>query len=186
MKFTLLIFKADFEKVFDSLNWSFLDSILEKMSWLMVLLRRSLISKEMLGNVIFYPLPFHYFYRRILRCFYRVFDLKVDPAKSKVFGIKLDNSEIDRLASILHCDPATFLFIYLGLPIGSNMKLARNWNPILVKFKSKLSSGKRGHFFQPSSYYISMLKNSKKIIELLEGIRRNFLKGGLENKRNIH
>lgn len=159
----------------------------------MVLLRRSLISKEMLGNVIFYPLPFHYFYRRsksprdrslrssffhgislphnglylftligdwfeinfinlnrILRCFYRVFDLKVDPAKSKVFGIKLDNSEIDRLASILHCDPATFLFIYLGLPIGSNMKLARNWNPILVKFKSKLSSGKRGHFFQVS------------------------------------
>lgn len=72
-------------------------------------------------------------------CFFLASGLKVNHSKSKVLCIGVDNIDTARLASIMHCEPASFPFSYLSLPIGANMKLARNWKPIVEKFKAKLS-----------------------------------------------
>lgn len=136
---------------------------------------------------------------RILRCFYLASGLKVNLAKSRVFGIGIEEIEITRLAGILHCEPATFPFVYLGLPIGANMKLAKNWKPIMDKFNSKLSSWKAknlsfgGRLTLLKSvlgslplYYFSIFKAPLKVIGSLESIRRRFLWSGSDDKRKIN
>nr|KAJ0201576.1 hypothetical protein LSAT_V11C600315980 [Lactuca sativa] len=105
----------------------------------------------------------------------------VNLCKSKVFGIGVDDIDIAMLASILHCESASFPFSYLGLPIGDNMKLTRNWNPIVKKFNAKLSLWKarslsfggrltivKSNLSSLPLYYFSNFKAPKKIIELLE------------------
>ncbi|KAI3752502.1 hypothetical protein L2E82_24535 [Cichorium intybus] len=136
---------------------------------------------------------------RILRCFYLASGLKVNLAKSRVFGIGVEEIEITRLAGILHCEPASFPFVYLGLPIGANMKLAKNWKPIVDKFNSKLSSWKAknlsfgGRLTLLKSvlgslplYYFSIFKAPVKVIGSLESIRRRFLWSGSDDKRKIN
>ncbi|XP_023757451.1 uncharacterized protein LOC111905950 [Lactuca sativa] len=125
--------------------------------------------------------------------------LKVNLNKSKVFGIGVQEMEVSRLANILCCEASKFPFTYLGLPIGANMKLAKHWRPIVDKFKNKLSNWKAnnllfgGRFTLVKSvlgslplFYFSLFKASKKVIENLESIRRNFLWGKKENKRKIN
>nr|KAJ0202709.1 hypothetical protein LSAT_V11C500285080 [Lactuca sativa] len=136
---------------------------------------------------------------RILRCFHLSSGLKVNLGKSKVFGIGVDNLDIDRLASILHCEPGCFPFKYLGLPIGANMNLVKSWNSIIEKFKNKLSIWKAknlsfgGRLTLVKSvlgslplFYFALFKAPKKVIAVLEGIRRRFLWGGVENCKKIH
>ena len=60
------------------------------------------------------------------RCFFIASGLKANLCKSTVLGVGVDNTDIARLNSILNCEPMSFLFAYLGLPIGVNMKLTRN------------------------------------------------------------
>ncbi|KAL4582537.1 hypothetical protein LXL04_007088 [Taraxacum kok-saghyz] len=76
---------------------------------------------------------------RILRCFYLASGLKVNLNKSRVFGVGVEDAEIANLAGILNCESGTFPFTYLGLPLGANMRIFKHWNPILEKFRSRLS-----------------------------------------------
>ena len=76
---------------------------------------------------------------RVLRCFHVVSGLKVNFQKSRVFGIGASESETRRWALPLGCEPASLPFTYLGVPVGSNMNLKKNWLPIIDRFKSKLS-----------------------------------------------
>lgn len=112
---------------------------------------------------------------RLLRCFYIASNLKVNLCKSTVFGVSVDNTEVARFASILNCDLVSFSFTDLGLPIGANMRLSRNWKVIIDKFKSKLSSWKgknlsfggrltlvKSVFGSLPLYYFAFLKPQKK------------------------
>lgn len=76
------------------------------------------------------------------------------------------------------------------------MKLAKHWNPIIEKFRVKLSNWKAkclsfgGHLTLVKSvlnslplYYFSLFRAPKKVIDLLEKIRRRFLWGGDEDKK---
>ncbi|GKA62650.1 hypothetical protein Tco_0762169 [Tanacetum coccineum] len=58
--------------------------------------------------------------------------------------------ETTTLASNLNCEPSNLPFIYLGLPIGANMRI----------------------------YYFSLFKAPKSVITYLENLRRNFFWGG--------
>lgn len=62
--------------------------------------------------------------------------------KSKLFGIRVEDKIISRSARLLGCDVGIFLFNYIGVPVGANMPLKKNWIPIIDKFESKLSSWK--------------------------------------------
>ncbi|KAI3507508.1 hypothetical protein L1887_22495 [Cichorium endivia] len=267
----MMVFKVDFDKAFDSLNWGFLDSVMEQMnfsarwrrwihgclssgkasvllngspteefqikrgvrqgdpmaSFLFVLAMEGLsVSIKEACNQFLYngislpnygPCITHLMYaddvtfigewsesnllnlNRVLRCFYIASGLKVNLLKSRLFGVGVEEFDLIRFANILSCEPAVFPCYFLGLPIGVNMKLSRNWNVVIEKFKSKLSKWKSkmmsfgGRLTLVNSvlsslplYYFSLFKAPKKVINSLESIRRNFLWGSYGENRKIH
>lgn len=78
----------------------------------------------------------------ILNCFNASSGLKVNFHKSKVFGIGALVRETENWANILGCEAGSLPFNYLGVPVGANMNLIKNWKPIIDKFNSTLSSWK--------------------------------------------
>lgn len=68
---------------------------------------------------------------RVLHCFHASSGLKVNFDKSKVFGIGADMHEVSRWATTLGCKPSSLPFTYLGVPVGANMKLIKNWKLVI-------------------------------------------------------
>nr|GEW63035.1 hypothetical protein [Tanacetum cinerariifolium] len=62
--------------------------------------------------------------------------------KSNVYGIRVSLDDIVDMARATGCTSVSFPFIYLGLPIGSNMNLIANWQSLIDRFCGKLSSWK--------------------------------------------
>ena len=135
----------------------------------------------------------------ILKCFNASPGLKVNFHKSKVFGIGTSIRETENWASILGCEAGSFPFNYLGIPIGANMNLCKNWKPIIDKLQAKLSTWKSktlsfgGRLTLITSvlgnlptYFFSMFKAPKAVTDKLDQIRRRFLWGGDDSKRKIH
>ncbi|XP_071688172.1 uncharacterized protein [Rutidosis leptorrhynchoides] len=127
----------------------------------------------------------------ILEVFYRASSLKLNIDKSHVFSIGVDDYEVVSLANATGTRAGTFTTTYLGIPIGSNMKLVSNWNSLCDKFRSKLSSWKAslisagGRLTLVKSvmgslgiYWFSMFKCPETILNRLESIRATFFWGG--------
>lgn len=134
----------------------------------------------------------------MLRCFYLASGLTVNLSNSKVFGVGVEFIDIDRFPNILNYEAIIFPFSYHGLPIGANMKLTRNCLPIIKKFKNKLSIWKAKNLSFGGKltlvnyvlsnlplYNFALFKALKKVIELLDGVRRRLLYGEFDN-RQIH
>ncbi|KAJ0544992.1 putative RNA-directed DNA polymerase transcription factor SBP family [Helianthus annuus] len=135
---------------------------------------------------------------RLLRCIYLVTGLKVNHSKCQLHGIGVDEDEVGRMASILNCDIGALPFMYLGIPIGVNMKRIKFWQPIIDKFNRRLSSWKANSLSFAGrvtlakavlgslpSYYLSFFKAPKTIVKKLEGIRRDFVWGRSNRKKKI-
>nr|KAJ0200711.1 hypothetical protein LSAT_V11C600334430 [Lactuca sativa] len=96
--------------------------------------------------------------------------------------------EIGHLVSILQYEPAYFPFKYLDLSIGANLKVAKNWNPIIENFKIKLTIWKAknlsfgGRFTIVKSvlgslslFYFSLFKApKKKLLEFWKALDGDF------------
>lgn len=93
----------------------------------------------------------------------------------------------------------SFPFKHLGVPVGANMGLIKNWKPIIEIFKSKLSSWKanalsfvgrltlvKSVMGSLPTYFMSLFKAPQGIIDTLEKLRRSFLWGGIGGKAKIH
>ena len=63
----------------------------------------------------------------ILKCFKEVAWLKINLRKSKIYGVGVEGSELDRMACYMRCSVSEFPFTYLGLPIGLNMRRILEW-----------------------------------------------------------
>ncbi|GKE19852.1 RNA-directed DNA polymerase, eukaryota, reverse transcriptase zinc-binding domain protein [Tanacetum coccineum] len=88
-------------------------------------------------------------------------------------------------------------FNSLSLPIGAKMSRCHNWNPLVDRFHKRLSKWKsktlsiggrltliKSVLGSVGVYYFSTFKAPIKVINKLEGIRRNFFWGGsLDDKR---
>ncbi|XP_022008346.1 uncharacterized protein LOC110907712 [Helianthus annuus] len=107
--------------------------------------------------------------RRILRCFYLVSGLKVNLSKCSVYGVGVDDVEAQLMVNILGCKKGSFPFKHLGLMVGANMNLIRNWKPVIDVFKNRLSLWKAKHL----SYGGKSLGDFGKVEE-------GFLLGGLD------
>nr|KAJ0211686.1 hypothetical protein LSAT_V11C400207750 [Lactuca sativa] len=68
-------------------------------------------------------------FNKLLICFHVASGLKVNLQNSKVYGGGVEDNKIARLVDILKCW-AYFPLVYLGLPVGDNMKLSRYWDPV--------------------------------------------------------
>ncbi|KAJ0471319.1 putative RNA-directed DNA polymerase [Helianthus annuus] len=266
-----MYFKVDISKAYDSVNWSFLDSIMFQMKfpnrwrkWIMATLvsarasvlvngsptrefecSRGLRQGDPLSPFLFVivmealtgimkkaasvglyngikvsrdgPSLSHLLYaddvmfigewsvsnaknlRRILRCFYLVSGLRVNLAKCSVFGVGVNEDEVLSMAQLLRCRQGTFPFKHLGLLVGANMNLARNWKPVVEIFQRRLSIWKaktlsyggritliKSVLNALPTYYLSLFKAPIKVIDALDKIRRVFFWGGSEEKAKMN
>nr|KAJ0207350.1 hypothetical protein LSAT_V11C500270210 [Lactuca sativa] len=115
----LFLFKVDFDKAFDSINWSHLC-----LRWALV--RTSFSGfEDVLGKAI----------RSHIFLFILAMEGIMVAMKSAVFGIGVSDGEVARYARILGCDAA-----YNRL--CPNMSLKRNFQPIIDYVQGRLSTWK--------------------------------------------
>ncbi|KAJ0621911.1 hypothetical protein HanIR_Chr01g0014101 [Helianthus annuus] len=135
----------------------------------------------------------------MLRCFYLVSGLKINLVKCSIYGIGVGEHEVNHMASLLRCKQVMFPFTHLGLLVGANMNLSRNWNAVLEVFKSRLliwkaktlSYGGRITLIKSvlnslPIYYFSLFKAPIKVLNALDRIRRIFFWGGSEEKARMN
>ncbi|KAJ0477029.1 putative RNA-directed DNA polymerase [Helianthus annuus] len=137
--------------------------------------------------------------RRVMRCFYLASGLKINLAKCSIYGIGVNDQEVQDMASIINCKQGTFPFKHLGLVVGANMNLTRNWKSVVDIFKHRLSLWKaktlsyggritliKSVLNSLPTYYFSLFKAPLKVIESLDKIRRVFFWGGSEEKAKMN
>ncbi|XP_021991319.1 uncharacterized protein LOC110888086 [Helianthus annuus] len=136
---------------------------------------------------------------RILRCFYLCSGLKVDLNKSSLYGVGVEEEEIERMARKLKCKKGNMSFGFLGLAIGANMKRVKFWKPVAEKFNTKLPARKakclsfterfvlaKAVMGALPNYYFSIYLAPKKVIKSLDAIHRDFIWGRKDGKNKIH
>ncbi|KAJ9542843.1 hypothetical protein OSB04_029349 [Centaurea solstitialis] len=79
---------------------------------------------------------------KILECFRLLSGLKINLRKSKLYGVGINEAEVQDWAREMGCEGGALPFIYLGLPVGASMRKIKNWNPVFDKVKKKLGSWK--------------------------------------------
>ncbi|GJS11827.1 putative RNA-directed DNA polymerase [Tanacetum coccineum] len=135
----------------------------------------------------------------VLKCFEEVAGLKINFKKSKVYGVGVEAVEVDRMARFMCCGVGEFPFMYLGLPIGVNMRRVLAWNIIIDIFKSRLSDWKaksmsfggrltlvKSVLGSLSLYYFLMFRVPLSVSNTLESVRKNFFWGGLREGNKWH
>ncbi|XP_071694663.1 uncharacterized protein [Rutidosis leptorrhynchoides] len=157
-----ILFKVDFEKAFDCLNWNFLLEVMKSAEGLNILTKaateKGVFKGVEIGNdkILISHLQYAddtlflgewsrenaYSIRNLLICFELASGLKVNFQKSCLYGVGVDYDEVCHVANRIGCQVGKFPFIYLGLPIGSKMNKLQDWNPIVEKIKSRLSDWK--------------------------------------------
>ncbi|GJV04740.1 hypothetical protein Tco_1338309 [Tanacetum coccineum] len=71
--------------------------------------------------------------------------------------VGVSSNEVEIMASYMGCEAGFFPFTYLGLPIGLNMSCIASWQPLIDRFKARLSAprtpksllGLNGRIFLP-------------------------------------
>ncbi|GJY72569.1 RNA-directed DNA polymerase, eukaryota, reverse transcriptase zinc-binding domain protein [Tanacetum coccineum] len=202
----LLLLKVDFEKAFDIVNWDFLHDIMAQMGfgvkwrkWIGSCLSSATISVLINGS----PSKEFYMERGLrqgdplsLLLFLLVVEalqasgLKVNLAKSRLFGVGVDIHEVELVASSINCSYGTLPFMYLGILVGKNMHFCNGWTEVIDRLRDRLSSWKAknlsigGRLTLVKSvlgsvplYFLSLFKAPLKVIKKLESIRCRFFWG---------
>ena len=216
----LLLFKVDFEKPYDSIDWSYLDEVMCKMGfpvlwqkWIKECIGTATASVLVNGSPADeFPMkrglrqgdplsPFlfllaaegfnilmnslsdtHHFHgykvgspvptvvshlqfaddtliiaekswanvratRAVLILFEAISGLKVNFNKSQLIGINVHGSWLNEAALVLKCKDGNLPFVYLGLPIGGDVRRLSFWDPIIHRIKTRLSGWKAKHLF---------------------------------------
>nr|GEY85933.1 RNA-directed DNA polymerase, eukaryota, reverse transcriptase zinc-binding domain protein [Tanacetum cinerariifolium] len=102
------------------------------------------------------------------------------------------------MAACTSCEPGSFPFSYLGLPIGSNMSRSVSWQVLMDRFKARMSGWKAnllsicGRLTLIKSvlgslgiYYLSIFKVPEMVVKSLESLRVAFFWGGHEDTKKI-
>ncbi|GKC06801.1 RNA-directed DNA polymerase, eukaryota [Tanacetum coccineum] len=116
--------------------------------------------------------------------------LKINIHKSKLMGIRVGQSEVNRAAKVVCCSTLSTSFSYLGVTVGGRMLRIQTWDEVVRRLLSLLSRWKlktlsvRGRLTLLKSvlgsiplYHMSIFKVPKAVINNMEGIRHNFFNG---------
>ncbi|KAJ0837719.1 putative RNA-directed DNA polymerase [Helianthus annuus] len=128
---------------------------------------------------------------RVLRCFFICSGLKINLEKSLLYGIGTSSTECEDMANEVGCKARSPPFKYLGLMVGANMNHVSNWHPVYESFRARLAKWK-AHLLSIGgrvviiksvlesllTFYFSLYKAPKKVIQELESMMKKFLWGG--------
>lgn len=102
------------------------------------------------------------------------------------------------MANNTGCDAGSFPFVYLVLPIGSNMNITSNWNLLLEQLHTRLSSWKanllsfggrltliKAILSSLGIYYLFIFKVPKSVLKFLKRIRGTFFWGGFQDSKKL-
>ncbi|XP_021975210.1 uncharacterized protein LOC110870332 [Helianthus annuus] len=171
-----MVFKIDINKAYDSLNWKFLESVMTQMNfpvtwreWIMATLVSSRASVLVNGSP-----TMEFECTRGLQ--------QGDPLSPFLFVIAMEalsgvnEVEVQLMANVLGCKKGSFPFKHLGLVVGANMNLIRNWKPVIDIFKNRLSllKAKNLSYGAPA-----------KVLDILERLRRVFFWGGSDENSHM-
>ncbi|GJZ40586.1 reverse transcriptase domain, reverse transcriptase zinc-binding domain protein [Tanacetum coccineum] len=76
----------------------------------------------------------------ILKCFEGSSGLKVNISKSRLTGVGVPMTDVEQVSWSLGCSCDRLPFLYLGLPVGRNMRTCGGWNEVLDRFNARLSA----------------------------------------------
>ena len=83
--------------------------------------------------------------KSLLRSFELVSGLKINFAKSSFGAIGKSAQWTKSAAEYLNCRTLSLPFLYLGIPIGVNLRRTEFWDPIICKCERKLAAWKHRH-----------------------------------------
>ncbi|KAL8484861.1 hypothetical protein ACS0TY_027234 [Phlomoides rotata] len=105
----------------------------------------------------------------------------------------------EEAAFMLNCKRGKLLFTYLGVTVGAKKHDGRIWEPVINKFKSKLSLWKSKNLSIAGritlvnavlnsipTYILSLYRALKNIIRILSSLQRKFLWGVRDEKSKIN
>ncbi|GJU26052.1 putative RNA-directed DNA polymerase, eukaryota, reverse transcriptase zinc-binding domain protein [Tanacetum coccineum] len=78
----------------------------------------------------------------ILKCFEEASGLKVNLAKSKLYGVGVSIEEVEAVASLLCCIHDSIPFTYLGLPVGRKMHFCDGLGEVINRLRDRLTAWK--------------------------------------------
>jgi hypothetical protein len=78
--------------------------------------------------------------RAVLLLFEEVSGLKVNFHKSMLTGVNVSDSWLTEASSVMNCRKGSIPFIYLGLPIGGDLRKLSFWKPVVDHIVARLSS----------------------------------------------
>ncbi|GJY99693.1 RNA-directed DNA polymerase, eukaryota [Tanacetum coccineum] len=96
------------------------------------------IKKKKIQGMIF-KLDFEKAYDQLRWCFEEVSGLGVNLKKSCLYGICVEGERVEAMARFMKCSVGESPFMYLGLPVGTNMSRIGAWRTVIEKFKKRLS-----------------------------------------------
>ena len=83
--------------------------------------------------------------KSLLLVFGQIYGLKVNLDKSNLFGINLDQNHLSRLAVLLDCKASDWPILYLGLPLGGNLKACGFWDPVIERISQRLDGWQKAY-----------------------------------------
>ena len=83
--------------------------------------------------------------RVVLILFEALSGLKVNFSKSQLVGVNVSDSCLSEAALMLRCRVGCLPFVYLGLPIGGNVRRLDIWKPFVVRINYRLPGWKSKH-----------------------------------------
>lgn len=83
--------------------------------------------------------------KAILRGFELASGLKVNFAKSNIFGLNVDDQFLHAASVFLFCCIGRIPFKFLGIPIGANPRRCSTWAPKVESMARRLASWKGQH-----------------------------------------
>nr|GEV85821.1 RNA-directed DNA polymerase, eukaryota [Tanacetum cinerariifolium] len=134
----------------------------------------------------------------ILRCFSFLSGMSINIHKSHFLGIGVFDVSVSEAANRIGCSVMKAPFRYLGIMVGGNMSLVKEWDESIAKLKKKLSKWKlktllvggrltllKAVLGSTPIYNMSLFKVPKQVLNSMEQMRMNFFNGMQEGERKI-
>lgn len=128
-----------------------------------------------------------FFLKGILNTFADSTGLRINFHKSSMIPINVPSDKMEILSSTFGCQLGSFLFTYLGLPLGLSKPKISDFFPLIQRVEKRLAScssflsfGGRltlvnSVFSQLPTFYMCLLLLPKGVIKQIDMYRRNFL-----------